>query len=115
DARAANLSAWNFDFGARATLNSQLQLGLVGQNLLNQEKGILPRRYVGAIEFSPMSTAALSAQIFKLDANTLGTGFTLPDPAHTLGWSVGGEYRFNPGICLRAGYLSNPSWLQRMA
>jgi hypothetical protein len=115
DTTQGTLSGWNFDLGLRYRAGAQLMLGLVGQNLLTDEKGIAPRKYLGAAEFYAGSGFGISGQVFHVDNRSTLSSSTLPDPSRLNGWSAGLEYRISAGLAARAGYLSNPSWLQKMA
>jgi hypothetical protein len=115
DSRVQNQSGWNVDMGLRYMANDNLQIGLLGQGLLNDKTGILPRRYSAGAEFSASSMLVFSAQMFKVDPSSLIPSLALPDPLHTVGWSLGSELRFNKGVSVRAGYLSNPAWRQKLA
>jgi hypothetical protein len=102
--------AWTFDLGARIKLNSQFAVGLLGQNLLKDNRGLIPRKLAAGIEFTPMVGLDLSGEINSVESRTLNPSFALPNATETLGWSVGSQYRFASGPVARAGYQNSPAW-----
>jgi hypothetical protein len=114
DSRVANKKGWNGDAGLRYMANQELSIGVTAQNLLTDETGVAPRRFAAAVEYTPMIELAMSAQVFKVQPESLPANFTLPNPEQTTGFALGAEYRWPNGAMARAGYSSNPAWNQKI-
>lgn len=114
DALVGNASGWNFDVGAKYMVSSQISLGVVAQNLMEDEVGVYPRRLTAGLELQPWSGMSVSGQIFQVKGDNLLAGYTLPNATKENGYSVGAEYLTAISVATRVGYTSNPNWNQKL-
>jgi hypothetical protein len=115
DPSIPNTSTWNFDIGMRFLASEKLRFGAIAQNMLLDDLGVYPRRFVGALEFSLLPTLVVSAQVFKIDTSKVPAGFSFPNSGKEVGSSFGAEYVTPLQITVRAGYVNNPTWNQTLA
>ena len=108
-------ASWNGDAGIRYSAAPGVTLGLLGQNLLNDDMGLYPRRYTAGAEYQVSNSFFVSAQAFKVDTKSLAVGFTFPDTERNIGWAAGGEFWVSQEVAARAGYTVNPTWKQTLA
>ena len=107
-----NGRAWTFDLGSRIKVNNTIAIGILGQNLLKDNRGLIPRKLSAGAEFTPVIGLDLSAEVNSVESRTITGLFELPNQSQTIGWALGTQYRFAQGATIRAGYQESPAWNQ---
>lgn len=113
DASVPSTKNWNFDLGLQYKVNTQITIGAVGQNLLEDTSGMNPKLLVFGAEFRPMPSLVLSAQATKV-LQVASPLVTFPDLERPLGFSLGGEYEILNGLNARAGFSDSRTWKQKL-
>jgi hypothetical protein len=107
--------AWTFDLGSKVRINETLSVGILGQNLLKDDRGYIPRKLSAGVEFQPVIGLDISGEINSIESRTVTGPFVLPNQSETVGWALGAQYRFAQGAVLRTGYQNSPAWNQSTA
>jgi hypothetical protein len=110
DSRVGNGRAWTFDVGAKFKPTPTLAFGLLGQNLLKDDRGVIPRKFSAGLEYTAVLGLDLTGEIHNIDSRSLIGAVTLPNSESTFGWALGAQYRFASGPVLRSGFQRAGAW-----
>jgi hypothetical protein len=110
DALVKSFKKWNFSVGGMYKASEKISLGVVGQNLLKDNKGLDPMMVTGGAEVRLIEGLALSAQLSHVASAPSDATYTFPDKDKAMSWAVGAEYFIDQSFGFRAGYKDNPTW-----